>query len=145
LHSQSQKPAQLTDDLFSANVITEKNQRADHLAQAILLSIEVLGRPHSDHETLLCDVLLSLEKAEAEGMPNEILIILGWLLDTRRLRISLPLDKYIAWTNDLKAVISPPKGSHCRVYGKQMQSLEGRLQHVATMIPLAAGHFMNRV
>jgi hypothetical protein len=59
------------DDLFLANVITaEKNQHADRLAQAILLLIEVLGRPHSDHETLLCDVLLSLEKQKLNECPT---------------------------------------------------------------------------
>jgi hypothetical protein len=90
------------------------------------------------------DVLLSLEKAEAEGTPNEVLIVLGWLLDTRRLLISLPQDKFITWTNDLKAIINPLRESKGFISGKTLESIEGPFQHVATVIPLA-GHFLNRV
>jgi hypothetical protein len=96
------------DDVFSANVVTDKNAQADRLAQAVLLAMEILGRPNSKFEPLLRDMLLSLEKANAKGTPNELLIVLGWLLDTRRLIISLPQDKFVAWTNDLKAIINPP-------------------------------------
>ncbi len=132
------------DDVFSANVVTNKNLRADRLAQAVLLSMEILGRPNTEFEPLVRDLLLSLEKAEAEGTPNELLIVLGWLLDTRRLLISLPQDKYIAWTNDLKAIINPPRAAHKYIPGKTLESMEGRLQHVATVMPLA-GHFMHLV
>ena len=132
------------DDVSAANVVEDRNARADRLAQAVLLAMEVLGRPNSEFEPLLRDVLLSLEKAEAEGTPNELLIVLGWLLDTRRLRISLPEDKYIAWSNDTKAIINPPPSDHGYVYKGPMESLEGRFQNVATVIPLV-GHFLNHV
>ena len=132
------------DDVFSANVVTDKNERADRLAQAVLLAMEILGRPNSEFEPLLRDLLLSLEKAEAEGTPNELLIVLGWLLDTRRLIISLPQDKFIAWTNDVKAILNPPREARGLLLGSQLESITGRFQNVATVIPLV-GHFMNHI
>jgi hypothetical protein len=132
------------DDIFSANVINDNNDRADRLAQAVLLAIEILGRPNSDREPLLRDLLLSLEKAAAEGTPNELLIVLGWLLNTRLLLISLPFDKYIAWCQDIDDILSPPTTKKGRVDKDQMESLEGRLQNACIVIPLG-NHFMNRI
>jgi hypothetical protein len=63
-------------------------------ARKALLAIEIFCCLPND--TLMRDDLLALEKAIAEGTPSEWLIVLGWLLNTRRLLISLPLDKRTA-------------------------------------------------
>jgi hypothetical protein len=113
---------------------------SDRGAQAALLAIEIFGCPQSAGDTLSRDDLLSLEKAIAEGTPSEWLIVLGWLLNTRRLLISLPPDKRIAWKADID--IFPEKGR--RVRAKELESLIGRLQHIAGVVS-PASHFLIRL
>ena len=69
-------------------------------------------------------------------------IVLGWLLDTRRLLllVSLPSDKYSAWTETIAKVI---KEKGC-TKGDLDSTLEGQLNRVAYVIPLAR-HFLNRL
>ena len=111
--------------------------------EAVLLALAVIGRPLSEDEGVLRDELLAIEKALAEGTPTELLIVLGWELDTRRLRINLPEDKFVAWSADIdffweRAV----KG--LSVSYDQLKTLVGRFQHVANvMVP--ASHFMSRL
>ena len=42
--------------------------------------------------------MVEMEKAAIEGPAEEIKIVLGWKIDTRRLLVSLPEHKFIAWT-----------------------------------------------
>ena len=130
------------DDVFSAvPALSEMHSRRGY--EAVLLAIAVIGRPLSEDEKVLRDELLAIEKALAEGTPTELLIVLGWELDTRRLRINLPLDKFLAWSADIdffweRAV----KG--LSVSYDQMKTLVGRLQHVANVL-VPASHFMSRL
>ncbi|NER26087.1 MAG: hypothetical protein F6J96_36445, partial [Symploca sp. SIO1C2] len=83
--------------------------------------------------------LLAPEKLSAEGRPSEVAIILGWEMDTRRLLLSLPEDKYKAWTSDLKETIRLGGDSV-----KGLESLIGRLNHASYLIPLSR-HFLNEL
>ena len=47
------------------------------------------------------DNLLAFDKTLAEGTPEEIKIVLGWHINARLLRLSLPSDKREAWTVDI--------------------------------------------
>jgi hypothetical protein len=85
------------------------------------------------------DPVLSLKKALAEGTATELLIVLGWLLDTRRLLIQLPSDKRRAWIRDIDALLKSKTASY-----KALNSLIGRLQHVAAILPTAR-HFLGRL
>jgi hypothetical protein len=49
--------------------------------------------------------LLSPSKLQAEGAPAEIQIVLGWTINTRNLLLSLPADKFKAWSDDLLVII----------------------------------------
>jgi len=62
-------------------------------------------------------------------------------MDTRRLLISLPDDKYRNWTHDIDDIVNR---SHRRVTLPEIRSLIGRLQHTASIIPMAR-HFTNRL
>ena len=44
-------------------------------------------------------------KLLAKGSPAEQQIVLAWLLDTRRLLVSLPSDKYSAWIETIAKVV----------------------------------------
>ena len=49
--------------------------------------------------------MLAIKKALAEGTPAEVQIVLGWLIDTHRLLISLPPDKFNWWMAELNLVL----------------------------------------
>ena len=50
--------------------------------------------------------MVEMEKAKAEGAAEEIKIVLGWILDTKRLLVSLPEHKYIAWTSQIDELLN---------------------------------------
>jgi len=66
-----------------------------------------MTRPHlgEDQEPVPRRPLLAPDKLEAKGRPSERQVVLGWTIDTRELRVSLPNDKYRAWMDNLEGVI----------------------------------------
>ena len=99
-----------------------------------------MGRPVSG-ETIVRDDLLAITKAIAEGTPSEILIVTGWELDTRRLRICLTENKLLDWFDDLQSLID--LGSK-PVRHDPLETLVGRLEHVAAVYT-PAKHFLSRL
>ena len=83
--------------------------------------------------------ILSIPKLIAEGRPEEIQIVLGWRLNTRLLEISLPDDKYLAWSAEVQNLRAD---GNCRA--KELETLVGRLNHTAYIIPNSR-HFMSRI
>ena len=127
------------DDLINVFADTPENcRRQPHV---VPLAMHVTSRPHAgdEHEPVPRRPILSLPKLVAEGRPEEIQIVLGWRIDTRRLEISLPEDKYKAWTGDIHQLI---RDGHCRV--KELETLVGRLNHTSYILPNAR-HFMSRI
>jgi hypothetical protein len=110
---------------------------------AALLAIDVMGRPVHPDDPLPRDPIVATKKVMAEGTPSEVLTVLGWQIDTRRMLIQLPAEKADAWSADLSALIRDgDKGFpiDCR----RMESIQGRNIHVATMV-LGAIHFQSRM
>lgn len=127
------------DDIFSlAPFLPKLGLTAHRLVHATMVAIDAIGRDPSSADVLARDFLLSVSKTTAEGTPTERLTILGWLLDTRRLLILLPHDKFIAWTADIDEIL---QDSRQRVPVKVLESLIGRCEHVVNVIP-EAGHFL---
>ena len=60
-----------------------------HAASA-LLALHVSMRPLADDEPVPRKQPLSIPKLKAKGTPRELMMVLGWLLDTRRLLLRLP-------------------------------------------------------
>ncbi|KAI2509039.1 hypothetical protein MHU86_5415 [Fragilaria crotonensis] len=89
------------DDLINVFLDTPENCRSQ--PHVVPLAIHVTSRPHAgdDKEPIPRRPLLSLTKLIAEGSPAEVQIVLGWRLDTRRLLITLPDDKFRAWTGEI--------------------------------------------
>jgi hypothetical protein len=75
----------------------------------------------------------------AEVTPAECQIILGWIIDTCQLIIALPRNKFVAWTNAIKTLLNMEK-----ITQKELETLIGRLNHAAFIIPLAQ-HFLGRL
>ncbi|MBM3301327.1 MAG: hypothetical protein FJY85_15405, partial [Deltaproteobacteria bacterium] len=99
------------DDVIDCHLGTERNLRRG--GKIVPLAVEVMSRPHAgeDVEPIPRKPLLSPAKLEAEGRSAEVQIVLGWRVDTRKLIVSLPDDKFVAWSVDLTQVIQQKKGT----------------------------------
>jgi len=70
---------------------------------------------------------------------EEQTIVLGWILNTRMLRISLPPNKHEKWMNEILRLVSLPK-----VQGKPLESILGSLNHVVNVYTLMR-HCLGRI
>jgi hypothetical protein len=104
---------------------------------AALLAIHSVGRPVANIEPGSRDELTAEKKLIAESLLEERKTTLGWTLDTRRLLISLTMDKYSAWAATIIFVLVTKTISY-----KVLETLVGRLNHVCFIIPTAR-HFMS--
>ena len=79
---------------------------------------------------------MNLTKLIAEGLPKEIQIVLGWSIDTQQLLLSLPEDKFLAWSQDLVTVLE-----RSGITREILESLRGRLTRASSIVPLSR-HFL---
>jgi hypothetical protein len=78
-------------------------------------------------------------KLIAEGLLEESKMILGLKWDFWCLTISLPPNKFTAWTNNINKMIIEKK-----VTAKELESTIGRLMHVSLIIPTIL-HFLSHL
>jgi hypothetical protein len=76
----------------------------------------------------------------AEAAPSELKTILGWVVDTRRLLLSLPSNKVRAWSDEIQTMLDAPT----KVSYETLDTLIGRLNHCGFIIPQAR-HFLGRI
>jgi hypothetical protein len=68
-------------------------------------------------------------------------VILGWVVNTRRMTVSLPRDKHRAWMAEIQELqIRPGR----RATAKELESTIGRLSHAAYVVPNSR-HFLGRL
>ena len=108
-------------------------------SQAIPLMCHTIFRPVHKNEPLPRTNILSKAKLIAEGMPSEQKTFLGWIIDTRRMRISLPKLKAFRWISEIDNLLTSKKSKH-----KDLESILGKLNHAAFLIPLSR-YFLNRI
>ena len=127
------------DDLVNTFLDTPENcRRQPHV---VPLAMHVTSRPHAGeaNEPIPRRPILSQPKLLAEGSPAEIQVVLGWKIDTRRLLIALPDDKFTAWSEDLGQILSEP-----RCFYEDLDAMVGRLNHSSFVLPFAR-HFTSRI
>jgi hypothetical protein len=125
------------DDLINCFLDTKENREKQ--PHVVPLAMHCTSRPHAgSKEPITRRDILSGPKLVAEGTPAEEKIVLGWMIDTHRLQLRLPADKYEAWSLDLSRL----KGSKVITYAG-IDGLVGKLNHAAFLIPLAR-HFLSR-
>jgi hypothetical protein len=101
--------------------------KAHHrLFLALLTAVDVTCRPTNPKDTLHRDDALHLGKTLVEGAPSESFLVLGWVIDLRRLKILLPKDKLHAWTHDIHDIRASTK-----IMKGRLETLVGRLQHAS--------------
>jgi len=125
------------DDIIAVFLATTENLLRE--CHTVPVAVHVMSRPHmgEEHEPVPRRPLLAPDKLEAEGRPSERQVVLGWMVDTRELRVSLPTDKFRAWMEDLEGIIRSRTSTL-----KELESLVGRLNHASFLIPLGR-HFLN--
>jgi hypothetical protein len=106
---------------------TDNVHRCDRV---VLLAIAVMARALSEDEPIPRETMESLKKLKAESKAEETKIVLGWLFDTRRLLISLPKNKAIAWIKEIDEMLDLGKAS-----AKRIERNIGRFINVAQIIP----------
>ena len=105
--------------------------------RATLLAIDVTARPKHTSEPIPHEDFEARNKLSAEAGLEEQKTVLGWLIDTRRLLLSLPNNKFVAWTEILSSVLA--RGT---TTAKEMESIIGRLGHIGMAVPFVH-HFLS--
>ena len=128
-------------DVFVDDIISITVDSKDNLARLMAAPCTVIHAvAHSAEVThIKRQDLISDEKNEAEGAPEEIKICLGWQINTRKLLVSLPSHKYHAWNSQIETVIQSKTVKY-----KTLESILGRLENVAIIIKMF-GHFLNNI
>lgn len=127
------------DDIFGFAADLPGTDNIIRLERACLLALHALARPKHPNEPIPRHPMASEDKFIAEAGATETKMVLGWLVDYRRLIVSLPHNKFIAWTNELQQIIDSNKAE-----AKQLEENIGRMIHVAQILP-EMYHFLNRL
>jgi hypothetical protein len=130
------------DDIFTVFPF-KSEEHFQRGRNAALLAIDVLGRPTHPNDPLPRDPIIAEKKVRAEGTPTEVLTVLGWLIDTRRMLLKLPTEKANAWDTDLAQLIEDGDAGY-EIARKRLESIQGRNNHVARIVP-GALHFQSRM
>ena len=125
------------DDIMSVTV--NINDNLDRLVTAPCTVIHAIAHKAVGNTHIQRQDLISDEKNEAEGAPEEIKICLGWTLNTRKLLVSLPSHKYQAWNTQVEEIITAKSVNY-----KTLESVLGRLENVAIIVKMF-GHFLNNI
>jgi hypothetical protein len=123
------------DDIIQVFLDSPDNRRRQPAMGPLAVFATV--RPHADaDEPVPRRPLLSPSKVAAEGAPAEIQIVLGWEMNTHRLLIGLPNDKFVAWLGDIRDTLKLQ-----RIIFADLESLVGHTNHASFVIPLSL-HFI---
>jgi len=130
-----------SDMFIDDNIATalDKDDNVKRVSSAVLLALHTVTRPLNDSDEIPRKEIISLKKFITKGIPSEQKIVLGWEINTRTLRIHLLMNKFTDWNENINSYLSNP-----RVDKKAMESLVGRLNHVAYIMDMLQ-HFMNRL
>ena len=127
------------DDLIGLTVDIPGSNNADRLERAPLLAIHTLARPLHPNEPIPRHDMAALNKLRAEAKLEETKIILGWFFDFRRMTVALPTNKYVAWSDALRSIITAGSTT-----ASEMETNLGRLGHLGMVIPYVH-HFLSRL
>jgi hypothetical protein len=125
------------DDLITVGLYLPRLIARLLLAPAV--AIHAVFRPLHPSEQQTRDHVLSLRKLQGDGALCEQKVVLGWLINTRSFTLSLPSEKFTAWTADIHKLIADgfTTKSH-------LATLIGRINHAAIILPFAR-HFIHRL
>ena len=115
----------------------------DHLIrraiQIIPLLCLVFFRPVHKNESKFRSDIISIKKLLAEGNLSETKNFLGWIINTRSMRVYLPKLKAMKWILEIDETLQVKSISY-----KKLEKLIGKLNHTAFIIPFTR-YFLNRI
>ena len=127
------------DDTFSHAADVPGTDNILRLERGPLLALHSVSRPLDADEPIPRQEMAAEDKYKAEAGAEELKVILGWLVDHRQLLVSLPDNKFVAWTTALQEMIDNKMAK-----AKDLASSIGRMIHVAQILP-EIYHFLNRL
>jgi hypothetical protein len=140
------EPKQLSIRVFIDDLITICLAQEGLILRAIHavpLVLDAVFRPNFDDELVNRNPILSQVKLLAEGILSETQIILGWLIDTRQLKLFIAKEKAKRILIELKDLIKC--GENRSKFKKNLlESVIGKLQDISFIIP-EGKFFLNRL
>ncbi len=127
------------DDLVQAAVIINGTDKAIRCKRAALLAIDACAQPKHPNEPIPWEEMEARNKLEAEVGLEECKTILDWLVDTHGLLLSLPNNKFIAWTAIIEEILE--RGT---TTANEMESIIRHWGYLGMVIH-AVYHFMSRL
>jgi len=127
------------DNFIGLTVDLDNTDNATRLERAPLLGLTVVSTEVSPFEPLPRDDMDARNKLIAEMGLSESKIILGWLLNFRTMTISLPENKFIAYSRTISDMIE--RGWMSKV---KLESNMGRWTHLGNVVPHIF-HFFSRL
>ena len=121
-------------------VSVDINDNCERAEKAALLALHIFGRSYHENDPIVRKDLVSLSKLQAEAKLEEEKLDLGWIINTRSLRIILPDYKFIAWTKTIDDIIK----NNFELSHSDCETLVGRLGNASFLIP-SMKHFMSRL
>ena len=101
--------------------------------------MDATARPNHPEKPTPRESMDTRDKLRAEAGPAELKVILGWDFNFRRLIISLPENKFVAWTTNASQLLSNGTTS-----AKELESTIGCLGHLALVVP-GVHNFLSRL
>jgi hypothetical protein len=118
------------DDMIPLTVDIPGTGNLARCVVAGLLAAHVTAQAKHPDEPIPREEMEAQNKLLAEMGLKEEKIILRWHIDFCRLVISLPDNKFIAWTISIKEIVS------CRTLtAKELETMIGRLGHLGAIVP----------
>ena len=111
----------------------------ERITRAPITVIHAIADNSASSKTIPRDDIVAIDKMKAEGAAEERKICLGWMIDTRRLLVSLSDHKTIGWINQKNAILHNKTVSE-----KELASIFGRLENVAQVLT-TLGHFLSNI
>ena len=127
------------DDTIGLTVDVEDSNNVMRLKRALLLAIFTAARPKHPSEPIPSEEMAALAKFLAEAGLEETKTILGWDFDFRRMLVSLPENKFAAWSEAISSILE-----NGVVTAKELETNIGRLVHLGLVLPYVH-HFMSRL
>ncbi len=127
------------DDMIPLMVDIPGTDNLARCARAGLLAIHATARPKHPDKPIPREEMEARNKLSTEAGLEEEKIILGWHIDFCHLIISLPDNKFIAWMDSIKEILS-----HGTSTEKELKMMIGRLSHLGAIVPIVY-HFLSRL
>jgi hypothetical protein len=127
------------NNLIQTAVIIDGTDNAIRCKRTTILAIDAYARPKHLNKTIPRKDIEARNKLKVEVRLEECKTIFGWLVDMRCLLLSLPNNKFVAWTAIIREVIKQGTTS-----AKEMESIIGHLGYLGMTIHFVV-HFLSRL